>query len=71
LRGQNDILLYERSKEGARFTIALKLVHQPRRIQLPGRGQLVLSTYLDRSGSEVEPDLFLRADEGVIIRQSS
>jgi len=68
LRSRNDILAYERFTESEKFTIALNLTHEPRRMPGIGQGKIVLSTMLDQTDrSKSEHDL-LWPDEGIMIR---
>jgi len=68
IRSHNDILTYKRVGADAEFIIALNLVHQPRRFEWSGTGNLVLSTYLDTQPKTVQCPSLLRPDEGVIIK---
>jgi hypothetical protein len=50
--------------------VVLNLSSQPQRFarhQRAFRGQIVLSTYLDRSDEEMRETILLRADEGVVV----
>ncbi len=48
--------------------ILLNLGSEPRHVPAPRGGQIVLSTYLDRRGENVEDFLTLRPAEGVVVR---
>jgi alpha-glucosidase len=66
---ESNILRYERSEGNDRFAIALNLAHEQARISHPS-GRVLLSTYLDRAGENVDKSVSLRADEGVIVQVS-
>src|SRR4051812_36417774 len=68
LRSRNDILCYERFSDQEKFTIALNLTHDARRLEGVGDGNIVLSTWLDRSGEALTGNELLRPDEGIIVR---
>lgn len=68
LRSRNDILCYRRFTDREKFTIALNLTHDARRLQDIGEGDIVLSTWLDRRDVPLAPQHLLRPDEGIIIR---
>jgi alpha-glucosidase len=64
------LLLYRRRVEGNAVVIALNLGDQPVSIASDAaglRGNILLSTMLDREGEPVEGALDLRGNEGVII----
>ena len=67
LRSRNDLLLFERASDSERVLIGLNIASEPRKLDLAREGELLLSTYLDRTGP-VEQSLVLRADEGVVIK---
>jgi len=71
MRSRNDILMYRRVWKTDTLMIALNTVHQPRRLDDPGKGTLLLSTYLDGDRSNVTGSTLLRASEGVILKLSS
>jgi alpha-glucosidase len=65
-----DLLLYRRQSEGNAVVIALNLGAEPVSIASDAiglGGEILLSTFLDRQGEEVEGALDLRGNEGVII----
>jgi alpha-glucosidase len=64
---ESNILRYERSEGNDRFAIALNLAHEQARISHPS-GRVLLSTYLDRAGENVDKSVLLRPDEGVIVQ---
>jgi alpha-glucosidase len=69
LPAEGSALAYIREGSGARFGIALNLGSEGRRVELQGaRGQVILSTHLDREGERVSERIDLRGDEGVVIR---
>jgi alpha-glucosidase len=68
LRSRNDILCYERFAGQEKFTVALNLTHEARRLEGVHDGDIVLSTLLDRRGVPLVRQQLLRPDEGVIIR---
>jgi alpha-glucosidase len=68
VRSMNDILAFKRTDGETEILVALNLVHQPRRLELPLRGTLLLSSYLDGEEQPIESPILLRPDEGLIIR---
>jgi alpha-glucosidase len=68
LRSRNDILCYQRFTDQEKFTIALNLTHDARRLEEIDEGDIVLSTLLDRRDVPLTRDLLLRPDEGIIVR---
>jgi len=68
VRSRNDILTYKRVGAEAEFLIALNLVNEPRKLEWPGNGALLLSTYLDNDRTMIECPRLLRPDEGVILK---
>jgi alpha-glucosidase len=70
IAAQGELLLYRRRSEGQSVVVALNLGDQPVSIESGAaglRGEILLSTFLDRDGEKVESSLDLRGDEGVII----
>jgi len=67
----NDLIVYMRKSEDRRFLVALNFAGQSRSFNLgelqAQSASLRISTYLDREHERVENELFLRADEGVIV----
>ena len=73
LASSEDTLLYHRSSENERLTVALNFDHEEKRLELPATGRpysILLSTALDRTGTIAGTQLTLRADEGVIVGQA-
>jgi alpha-glucosidase len=71
LETDGDVLAYiRRAGGGSDFLIALNLSHSPQVLHCPKNteGTIALSTYLDHSGTRIEGDLSLRADEGILVR---
>jgi len=67
---QGDILLYRRRGDEGAVVIALNLGVDPVAVISSAIGigqQIVLSTFLDRDGEEIEGVLHLRGNEGVIL----
>jgi alpha-glucosidase len=62
-----DVLWFERRHGDARFLVALNLGHEAGTIRLPVRSRILVSTWLDREGEEIAPDLSLRSDEGAVL----
>ncbi|CAG0935011.1 alpha-glucosidase [Thermoflexales bacterium] len=64
-----DCFVYRREADGERRIIALNFAAEPRQVMIAasGRGQIVLSTYLDREATVSLGDITLRPHEGVII----
>jgi alpha-glucosidase len=70
---QGDIFLYRREGEGNGVVVALNLGAQPVSVASNigiGR-EILLSTFLDRQGEQVEGTLDLRGNEGVILGRSA
>jgi alpha-glucosidase len=67
----DDLIAYMRKSEDRRFLVALNFAGQSRSFNLcelqAQSAFLRISTYLDREHERVENELFLRADEGVIV----
>jgi alpha-glucosidase len=63
-----DVLAYERSEDGERILIALNFGAEDR--AMPARGEVLLSTRLDRIAERVGAELRLRANEGIIMALS-
>ena len=67
---QGDILLYRREGEGGAVVVALNLGAEPVSIassSIGFGGEILLSTFLDRQGEELQGTLDLRGNEGVIV----
>ena len=67
---QGDILLYRRRGDGDAVVIALNLGAEPASITSSSIGfdnEILLSTFLDRTGEKLEGMLDLRGNEGVIM----
>jgi len=70
MRSRDDVFMYQRHAKAERFTVALNLTHEARRIRLGEQGTIVMSTYLDRRDCPPLESVILRPDEGVIIKMS-
>ena len=71
---QGDILLYRREDEGGALVIALNLGPEPVSVAPGSIGfgrEILLSTFLDREGEEIQGTLDLRGNEGVILSRSA
>jgi alpha-glucosidase len=66
-RSHHDILTFKRIAEGQQIMVALNIRHQPRRLEWQGKGEILLTSYLDKTGQRIKEPLVLRADEGVIV----
>jgi alpha-glucosidase len=66
---EGDVLAYERQHASERFLVALNLGNEPHTLSLPAgtRGHVMLSTLPDRGEEQIEAQIVLRADEGLII----
>jgi alpha-glucosidase len=67
---QGDILLYRRRGEDGAVAVALNLGGEPVSVtssSISFGGEILLSTFLDRTGETIDGVLDLRANEGVII----
>jgi alpha-glucosidase len=64
-----DLLAYIRKLGQQRFLVALNLGGDPHAVSFatPIRGEVAVSTYLDRKGEAVAGEINLRANEGVLI----
>ena len=70
---QGDILLYRRDGEGDAIVVALNLGAEPVSVASSSIGfgrEILLSTFLDRQGEQVQGTLDLRGNEGVILGAS-
>jgi alpha-glucosidase len=67
VRSRNDILTYKRCSGREEILVALNTIHQPRKLEWRGSGQVLLSTYLDGQKRITAPVL-LRPDEGIIVK---
>lgn len=68
LRSRNDVLAYKRTDGRNEMLIALNIAAEPRKLHWQGRGQLLMSTHLDRPPEPLpEASILLRGNEGVII----
>jgi alpha-glucosidase len=75
LAAQGDILLYRRDGVGEHeaIVVALNLGAEPASVASISIGfgrEILLSTFLDRQGEEVQGTLDLRGNEGVILGRS-
>ena len=71
---QGDILLYRRDGEGEALVVALNLGGEPVSVASSSIGvgrEILLSTFLDRGGEQVQGTLDLRGNEGVILGRSA
>jgi alpha-glucosidase len=74
LHVDDAVFVFQREADGERYAIGLNFtsspcVYAPEGVSL--RGQVVLSTHLDREGVRIDGALHLRPDEGLIVRLSS
>jgi alpha-glucosidase len=70
----SDILLYRRGSEGETVIVALNLGAEPASVASSSIGferEILLSTFLDRQGEQVQGTLDLRGNEGVILGRSA
>jgi alpha-glucosidase len=70
IAAEGDVLLYRREGDGGALEVALNLGAKPVSIASSSIGvgrTVLLSTFLDRRGEEVQGALELRANEGVIL----
>lgn len=65
-----DLLAYIREAEGQRFLIVLNFSSREQLLAAPEglRGNVILSTHLDRDGEAMGDAVELRPDEGVVVR---
>jgi alpha-glucosidase len=74
IAAQGDILLYRRTGEDEAVVVALNLGAEPVSIAASSIGlghEIALSTSLDRQGEQVQGELDLRGNEGVILVRSA
>jgi alpha-glucosidase len=67
-----DLLLYRRQIDGSAATVVLNLGGEPVSIESDAadlKGEILLSTSLDRHGEKITDTLDLRGNEGVIIAE--
>ena len=64
----NDLLIYKRTWKDQEIVVALNLMHQPRRFQWQRKGTILLNSYIDKIGQDIDSSLMLRADEGIIVK---
>lgn len=68
LAAAGAVLAYTRTHGATRLAIALNLGAAPAEVNLPGPGEVALTTGLDAPGARVDGRLALGGDEGVIVR---
>jgi alpha-glucosidase len=74
IAAQGDLLLYRRQSDGEAVVIALNLGAEPVSIASGAAGlsgEILLSTFLDRVGEEIQGALDLRGNEGVIVGEQN
>jgi len=64
--GPDDCFVYARRHAGRDVLVALNFAAETRRVSLPAAGPILLSTHLDREGSEGS-EIALRPHEGVVL----
>ncbi len=68
---QNPLLVYRRASEDGHYLVVLNMSDDPQSYDIwQARGQLLLSTFLDRQNEEIRDRLELRANEGILVRMS-
>ena len=69
-RAEADVLAFERGHDGERFYVVLNFCQEARSCAIPDaiRGEIVLSTALDRSGETLDGSIELRANEGILAK---
>jgi alpha-glucosidase len=69
LPADGPVLAYTRRNEAGAFAVLLNFSHEPQTVALSeARGEIALSTHLDREGETAAGTVALRADEGVVVR---
>ena len=68
VHAENHVLRYERSGHGQRLLVVLNMAPEPAQVAVSGSGTVLISTQLDREGSEVRGPIDLRAAEGLVVR---
>jgi alpha-glucosidase len=71
---QGDILLYRRDGEGGAVFVALNFGANPVSVasnSIGFEGEILLSTFLDRQGEQVQGTLDLRGNEGIVLVRSA
>lgn len=74
IAAKDDLLIYRRRSASSATVIVLNLGSDPVSLALKAIGphdEILLSTFLDRSGERLSGSLELRGNEGVIVRSSS
>jgi alpha-glucosidase len=72
LPAEGDFMAYLREVEGSRFMIVLNLGAEPAEFDLAGgRGRVDVGTDEAREGTDIEGNLTLAANEGLVIRLTS
>jgi alpha-glucosidase len=64
----DNLLIFEREYAGQRSFIVLNFQAEPASIALTNKGQILLSTFMDRQFEAVNGELTLRAAEGIILK---
>jgi len=63
-----DILMFEREHQGQRVLVALNFGREPVSFETNSlRGQILLSTFMDRQGDDMDGRLALRGSEGLVM----
>ncbi len=63
-----DILMFEREHQGQRVLVALNFGREPVSFETNSlRGQILLSTFMDRQGGDMDGRLALRGSEGLVM----
>jgi alpha-glucosidase len=68
VRADVDILMFERKHQGQRVLVALNFGREPVSFETNSlRGQILLSTFMDRQGDDMDGRLALRGSEGLVM----
>jgi len=67
IRAEGTVLTYCRRADARRLRVALNLGHEPASLRTGERGELLVTTQLDRSTGAAGPIVELRPDEGVLL----
>jgi alpha-glucosidase len=67
VEAQGAVLTYERRHDDERVAVLLNLGHNAQQVAI-GTGAILLSTHLDRADEQVEGEVTLHPDEGLLIR---
>ena len=68
MRARNDVLAFKRTTPAETLLVALNFSTEPRRLDLPAPGRLLISTHLDRECTNFAASAMLRGSEGLVLK---